>query len=148
MNLSVYEYEYSIFASAGENNRVFGYSNDELKKEIGVKYPWGNYKQVPVRDFLYAGMENTSATTFSSRYVVDAVGFNDRKYTNVNAHELAHQWFGDLVTAESSKHHWLQEGFATYYALFGDVFGWGCVVAWVILLVISNGRFSKTAGNN
>lgn len=37
MNLSVYEYEYSIFASAGENNRVFGYSNDELKKEIGVK---------------------------------------------------------------------------------------------------------------
>ena len=37
MNLSVYEYEYSIFASAGENNRVFGYSNEELKKEIGVK---------------------------------------------------------------------------------------------------------------
>ena len=91
-----------------------------LEKEIGVKYPWGNYKQVPVRDFLYAGMENTSATTFSSRYVVDAVGFNDRKYTNVNAHELAHQWFGDLVTAESSKHHWLQEGFATYYALLAE----------------------------
>ncbi|MBQ3545864.1 MAG: hypothetical protein IJA34_12920 [Lachnospiraceae bacterium] len=37
LNLSLYEYEYSIFASAGENNRVFGYSNDELKKEIGVK---------------------------------------------------------------------------------------------------------------
>mgnify|MGYP000008915984 FL=1 len=37
MNLSLYEYENSIFASAGENNRVFGYSNDELKKEIGVK---------------------------------------------------------------------------------------------------------------
>jgi aminopeptidase N len=37
-------------------------------------------------------------------------------YTNVNAHELAHQWFGDLVTAQSGKHHWLQEGFATYYA--------------------------------
>ena len=91
-----------------------------MEKEICVKYPWGNYKQVPVRDFLYAGMENTSATTFSSRYVVDAVGFNDRKYTNVNAHELAHQWFGDLVTAESSKHHWLQEGFATYYALLAE----------------------------
>lgn len=37
LNLSLYEYEYSLFASAGENNRVFGYSNDELKKEIGVK---------------------------------------------------------------------------------------------------------------
>jgi aminopeptidase N len=91
-----------------------------LEKEIGVKYPWENYKQVPVRDFLYAGMENTSATTFSSRYVVDSVGFTDRKYTNVNAHELAHQWFGDLVTAESGKHHWLQEGFATYYALLAE----------------------------
>jgi aminopeptidase N len=91
-----------------------------LEKEIGVEYPWGNYKQVPVRDFLYAGMENTSATTFSSRYVVDSVGFTDRKYTNVNAHELAHQWFGDLVTAESGKHHWLQEGFATYYALLAE----------------------------
>jgi aminopeptidase N len=38
-------------------------------------------------------MENTSATVFSSRYVVDS-GFEDRNYTNVNAHELAHQWFG------------------------------------------------------
>jgi aminopeptidase N len=38
-------------------------------------------------------------------------GFEDRNYTNVNAHELAHQWFGDLITAESGKHHWLQEGF-------------------------------------
>lgn len=37
MNLTLYEYEDSIFASAGENNRVFGYSNDELKREIGVK---------------------------------------------------------------------------------------------------------------
>ncbi|MBQ3666097.1 MAG: hypothetical protein II919_08340 [Lachnospiraceae bacterium] len=37
LNLSLYEYEYSLYASAGENNRVFGYSNDELKKEIGVK---------------------------------------------------------------------------------------------------------------
>jgi aminopeptidase N len=51
------------------------------------------YKQIPVRDFLYAGMENTSATVFS-RYVVDSTGFEDRNYTNVNAHELAHQWFG------------------------------------------------------
>jgi aminopeptidase N len=38
-------------------------------------------------------MENTSATVFSSRYVVDSTGFEDRNY-NVNAHELAHQWFG------------------------------------------------------
>jgi aminopeptidase N len=98
---------------------------DFLEKEIGVKYPWEVYKQVPVRDFLYAGMENTSATVFSRDFVVDSVGFNDRNYVNVNAHELAHQWFGDLITAQSGKHHWLQEGFATYYALLAEkeVFG-------------------------
>jgi len=88
-----------------------------LEEEIGVKYPWGVYRQVPVLDFLYAGMENTTSTIFSQDFVVDEIGFNDRNYINVNAHELAHQWFGDLVTAESGKHHWLQEGFATYYAL-------------------------------
>ena len=98
---------------------------DFLEKEIGVKYPWKVYRQVPVEDFLYAGMENTSATIFSQDYVVDESGFNDRNYLNVNAHELAHQWFGDLVTAKSGKHHWLQEGFATYYALLAErkVFG-------------------------
>lgn len=96
--------------------RIFNF----LEKEIGVKYPWQLYKQVPVRDFLYAGMENTSATLFATRYVVDSVGFEDRNYTNVDAHELAHQWFGDLITAASGKHHWLQEGFATYYALLAE----------------------------
>ncbi|WP_348812584.1 M1 family metallopeptidase [Flavobacterium maritimum] len=93
---------------------------DFLENEIEVKYPWKIYKQIPVRDFLYAGMENTSATLFSTRYVVDSIGFEDRSYTNVNAHELAHHWFGNLITAESGKHHWLQEGFATYYALLAE----------------------------
>ena len=93
---------------------------DYLEDEIGVKYPWGVYRQVPVRDFLYAGMENTTSTIFSQDFVVDEIGFNDRNYVNVNAHELAHQWFGNLITAQSSKHHWLQEGFATYYALLAE----------------------------
>jgi aminopeptidase N len=98
---------------------------DYLEQEIGVKYPWKIYRQVPVRDFLYAGMENTTSTIFAQDFVVDSIGFNDKNYINVNAHELAHQWFGDLITAQSSKHHWLQEGFATYYALLAEkeVFG-------------------------
>ena len=96
-----------------------------LEEKIGVAYPWQNYKQAPVRDFLYAGMENTSATIFSEAFVVDEIGFNDRNYVNVNAHELAHQWFGNLVTETSGAHHWLQEGFATYYALLAEreIFG-------------------------
>ncbi|MBS7230724.1 M1 family metallopeptidase [Flavobacterium psychroterrae] len=106
------------------SKRIF----DFLEKEIGVKYPWGIYREIPVRDFLYAGMENTTTTLFATRYVVDSTGFADRNYTNVDAHELAHHWFGDLITAESSTHHWLQEGFATYYAalaereIYGDDF--------------------------
>ncbi|KQO21141.1 aminopeptidase [Flavobacterium sp. Leaf82] len=106
------------------SKRIF----DFLEKETGVKYPWEIYREIPVRDFLYAGMENTTTTLFATRYVVDSIGFTDRNYTNVDAHELAHHWFGDLITAESSTHHWLQEGFATYYAalaereIYGDDF--------------------------
>lgn len=98
---------------------------DFFEKEIGVPYLWQNYKQVPVRDFLYAGMENTTATIFSEAFVIDSIAFNDRNYVNVNAHELAHQWFGDLVTEVSGTDHWLQEGFATYYALLAEkeIFG-------------------------
>lgn len=98
---------------------------DFMEKEIGYSFPWQNYKQVPVVDFLYAGMENTSLTIFSDNFVVDSTAFNDKNYITVNAHELAHQWFGNLVTAKSSEHHWLQEGFATYYAMLAErhVFG-------------------------
>lgn len=98
---------------------------DFLEKEIGISYPWQNYKQIPVKDFLYAGMENTSTTIFSDSFITDSIGFIDRNYVNVNAHELAHQWFGNLVTEVSGTHHWLQEGFATYYALLAEknIFG-------------------------
>lgn len=98
---------------------------DYLEKEIGVKYPWQIYKQVPIEDFLYGGMENTTCTLFAQDYVVDAIAFNDHNYVYVNAHELAHHWFGDLITAKSGKHHWLQEGFATYYGLLSErqIFG-------------------------
>ncbi len=103
------------------SRRIF----DFFEREIGVPYPWNIYRQLPVQDFLYGGMENTTSTLFARDYVVDSIGWNDRDYTNVNAHELAHQWFGDLVTAASDDHHWLQEGFATYYALLAEreVFG-------------------------
>ncbi|GAB1857144.1 M1 family metallopeptidase [Flavobacteriaceae bacterium MHTCC 0001] len=101
--------------------RVF----DVLEEEIGVPYPWQNYKMVPVKDFLYAGMENTSLNIYSDSFVIDSIAFNDKNFVNINAHELAHQWFGDLVTETSGTHHWLQEGFATYYALLAEknIFG-------------------------
>lgn len=103
------------------NKQIF----DFLEKEIGFNFSWQNYKQIPVKDFLYAGMENTGTTIFSDAFVVDSIAFNDRNYISVNAHELAHQWFGNLVTESDGTHHWLQEGFATYYALLAEreIFG-------------------------
>ena len=91
-----------------------------LEREIGVAYPWQNYKQLPVKDFPYAGMENTGTTLFSDSYVIDSIAFVDKNYINVNAHELAHQWFGNLVTEVDANHHWLHEGFATYYAYLAE----------------------------
>ncbi len=104
------------FATYHDTREVFDY----LVKEIGMEYPWQVYRQVPVKDFLYSGMENTSTTVFNDQFLVDEIGVNDRDYLNVNAHELAHQWFGNLVTAQSGSDHWLQEGFATYYALLAE----------------------------
>ncbi|WP_298425939.1 M1 family metallopeptidase [uncultured Kordia sp.] len=120
---------------------------DFLEEEIGVPYPWQNYKQIPVKDFLYAGMENTGTTIFSDSFVIDSTSFIDKNYVNVNAHELAHQWFGDLVTAKSGTHHWLQEGFATYYALlvekeiFGDdYFHWKLYESALQLKALNDGK--------
>lgn len=120
----------NYYLSECENQYDYTYKSSEvifnyLEKEIGMKYPWEVYRQIPVRDFLYGGMENTTSTIFAQDYFVNESGYNDRKFINVNAHELAHQWFGDVVTATEGKHHWLQEGFATYYALLAEreIFG-------------------------
>jgi len=104
---------------------------DFYEKEIGFKYPWESYSQIPVQDFMFGAMENTTATVFGDFYMSDARGILDRSYIGVDSHELAHQWFGDYVTAKSDAHQWLQESFATYYnqlferEVFGeDYFEW------------------------
>lgn len=98
---------------------------DFFEKEIGIAYPWESYSQIPVQDFMYGAMENTTATVFGDFLFVDDRAFTERNYIGTNAHELAHQWFGNYVTAHSDAHHWLQESFATYYTwLFElEVFG-------------------------
>jgi aminopeptidase N len=91
-----------------------------FEKEIGVPYPWESYAQIPVQDFMYGAMENTSAVIFGDFFCADSRSFNDRNYVSVNAHEMAHQWFGDMVTARSEPHHWLQESFATHYNMLAE----------------------------
>ena len=69
-----------------------------------------------MQDFLYGGMENTTATVFADFFLVDRRAFLDRNYIGVNVHELTHQWFGDYITGRSGRQSWLQESFATFYA--------------------------------
>jgi aminopeptidase N len=105
-----YDYTYKY------DEKVFNF----LESEIGIPYAWESYSQIPVQDFMYGAMENTTATLFGDFFQVDRRSYNDRNYVSVNAHELAHQWFGDLVTGRAPNCIWLQESFATYYNLLAE----------------------------
>jgi aminopeptidase N len=103
----------------GDVRRTFGDTKDMMafySEYTGVPYPWEKYVQVPVRHFLYGGMENTSATVMAdTRLVVDARAALDYDPQPLIAHELAHQWFGNYVTYIDWENEWLNEGFATYF---------------------------------
>jgi aminopeptidase N len=88
---------------------------DFMEEETGIPYPWESYSQIPVQDFMYGAMENTTATIFGDFYYVNERGFLDRFYYNTNVHELVHQWFGDLITHRHASDIWLHESYATYY---------------------------------
>lgn len=86
-----------------------------FEQEIGVKYPWDKYDQVTILDFNWGGMENTSMTTLTHETVYSDATESIRSAYGLDAHEMAHQWFGDYVTCKDWSHLWLNEGFATYY---------------------------------
>ncbi|HEY4245012.1 MAG TPA: M1 family metallopeptidase [Kofleriaceae bacterium] len=82
--------------------------------QFGVPYPYPRYAQVFVADFIFGGMENTSATTLTDVVLLDERAALDYDVDALVAHELAHQWFGDYVTCRDWGEGWLNEGFATY----------------------------------
>src|SRR5262249_33424926 len=86
-----------------------------FSEKIGVRYPYEKYAQVAVTDFIFGGMENTSATTQTAETLHDARAHLDFSSDPLVAHELAHQWWGDLLTCRDWAHGWLNEGFATYF---------------------------------
>lgn len=88
-----------------------------FQEEIGVPFPWDKYHQVYCHDFLAGGMENTSCSFMAGSLLFpQEVGELDSLHW-LDAHEMAHQWFGDLITCRDWAHLWLNEGFASYYTL-------------------------------
>ncbi|MEW5849217.1 MAG: M1 family metallopeptidase [Myxococcota bacterium] len=87
-----------------------------FERILGVPYPYPEYTQVAVADFVFGGMENTGCTTQTDRTLHDERAHLDFTSDELVAHELAHQWFGDLVTCRTWSEAWLNEGFATYFA--------------------------------
>ena len=90
---------------------------DFYSKKLGVPYPWPKYDQSVVPDYIFGGMENVTCTTQNDKealFPAWAVPQATLLATGLVAHELAHQWFGDLLTTKEWPHVWLNEGFATF----------------------------------
>jgi len=83
-------------------------------QKIGYDYPYAKYAQTMVRDFGGA-MENISATTMTDNAVHDKRAALDVSSDEIVAHELAHQWFGDLLTCRHWGEIWLNESFAVFF---------------------------------
>lgn len=90
-----------------------------FSQKFGYPYPFPKYAQVCVDDFIFGGMENTSATLLTDRCLIDdRAAIDNRSTESLVAHELAHQWFGDLVVIKHWSHAWIKEGLASYSEVF------------------------------
>lgn len=89
-----------------------------FSQQLGYRYPWPKYTQICVDEYNWGGMEHTSATTLNLGSLHDARSHADERagMDGLVSHELAHQWFGDLVTCKDWAELWLNESFATYFA--------------------------------
>lgn len=87
---------------------------EEFTNLTGVEFPWPRYDQVVVHDFIFGGMENVACTTMTDILLVDAGASIHWDPDDLVAHELAHQWFGDLVTCQDWSQAWLNESWATF----------------------------------
>ncbi|MFN6570309.1 M1 family metallopeptidase [Dendronalium sp. ChiSLP03b] len=86
-----------------------------LSEKYGYPYAFPKYAQVCVDDFIFGGMENTSTTLLTDRCLLDERAALDNRTTeSLVVHELAHQWFGDLVVIKHWSHAWIKEGMASY----------------------------------
>jgi aminopeptidase N len=132
--------------SFGETPRMI----ELFAKLTGVPYPWSRYSQVVVSDFIFGGMENTTATTMYEHILLDQRAALDISSNDLVAHELAHQWFGDYVTCRDWSHAWLNEGFATFFEhleredrLGRDEYEYGILADVDSYMAEANGRYQR-----
>ena len=109
--------------------KIFGNTPEMMgfySRILGVEYPWIKYDQIVGRDYVSGAMENTTATLHQESAQQDARQLTDEnKWENVIAHELFHQWFGDLVTAESWSNLTVNESFANYSEYLWNEYKYG-----------------------
>jgi aminopeptidase N len=114
-----------------------------FEKILGVKFPWPKYDQVVVRDFVSGAMENTTASIFMEELLLDEREALDSEWDYIIAHELFHQWFGDLVTAESWSNLTLNEAFANYSEYLWNAHHYGEDQASLKLVTEREGYFAE-----
>lgn len=109
--------------------KIFGDTPEMMaffSKKLGVEYPWVKYSQMVARDYVSGAMENTTATLHQESAQQDARELVDGNgWESTIAHELFHQWFGDLVTAESWSNLTVNESFADYSQLLWAEYKYG-----------------------
>ncbi len=85
-----------------------------FSRATGVEYPYEQYAQTAVRNYIFGGQENVSATTLTEWTLHDERADKDYPSTNLVVHELGQHWFGNYVQGRDWANIWLNEGFATY----------------------------------
>ena len=109
--------------------QVFGNTPEMIKffsEKLALDFPWPKYAQIVGRDFVSGAMENTTATLHQeSAYQNSRELLDGNKWEETIAHELFHQWFGDLVTAESWSNLTVNESFANYSEYLWDEYKYG-----------------------
>lgn len=107
------QFENSLRSIYRDTDKMLKYFTDMLD----YPYPWDTYAQVPVRDFIARGMENTTATILFEHVQVTERQSKDVNHQDLLVHELIHQWFGNLVTSKDWANLPLNEGFAKYFEI-------------------------------
>ncbi len=86
-----------------------------FSQKLNYEYPYDRYAQTIVASFIFGGMENITATTHADSEILSGNTKEAQVATeNLISHELAHSWFGNLVTCKDWSELWLNEGFATF----------------------------------